>query len=145
MKIHKLNKALFLLIFYIFTFNLTSQTISIEGVQSMVLRSQSGDFQLAQSGDSLYARYLDVAFTFDHSGTAIKIELYNISDTSNITAMTTHNYSVPANNTDNSGLYSLDKTGNDIHLFLGYLSLLERYRLKLWIANSQQPVYITEF
>ena len=143
MTFFKSYKTLILLIFSVCTFGAKSQ--AVDGVQSIVLRSQSGDFQVAETGDSLYARYADIAFTYDHAGTALKIELYNISDTSNIQLMDTHNYTVPVNNTDNSGLYSLDKTGNNVNLFFGYLSLMKRYRLKLWIANSPQPVYVTEF
>lgn len=136
-------KKLIIILLSFFSVNLIAQTI--EGVDNVILRTQAGDYQVAESGDSLYARYADILFAYDHAGTAISIELNDISDTASVQLLTSGNYTVPANNTDNGGLYSLDKAGNTISIYMGRLSLLHRYRLKLWIANSVEPVYITEF
>jgi hypothetical protein len=125
--------------------SLSAQDLQSKGIQTLYTTSDPNDYTVGEGGDTTFARYLLIEYLSEPAGAKYTVLLQNVTDTSAIVQLTNTQFTVPGSDVDNNGLYSLDRTGNTVRVFLGNISLFSRTRIKVWIENDEQPSYATDF
>jgi hypothetical protein len=138
------KSTIVLFLFFLCRFS-SAQDLASKGILELYVMTDPAGYSVVGTGDTTYARYLHVLYAGDPSGAKFTVLLQNISDTTDIQELTNTEFTVPGSDVDNSGLYSLDRTGMNIRVYFGDLSLLSRFRIKVWIESDELPSYTTDF
>jgi hypothetical protein len=122
-----------------------SQTYTSENVVNAYLSSDISTAQVNSLFDTSYVREVGVEISSLTGLQQVRVSVLKISTDSTLIDSLV---SIPSIDLSTSDLLAVGRSGNQLKIKFGPYSLLERYRLRFYVIDSnnhQQKVYETEF